>query len=49
MLNLQQNRNNALEKILEMFVKLLTKFLLRDGFGYEKLLFSFLSSWFGKY
>ena len=44
MLNLQQNRKNALDKIPEMFVNCKKKFLLTGGFNLQKTLFSFLSN-----
>ena len=48
MLNLQQNRKNALDKILKK-VSNCIKFLLLTFIIYKKLLVSFLSNWFGKY
>ena len=49
MLNLQQNRKNALDKIPEMFLNCEQSSYQVTFLIYKKLLFSFLSNWFGKY
>ena len=49
MLNLQQNRKNALGKTPQMFVNCKQSSYKVTFLSYKKLLVSFLSNWFGKY